>query len=312
MVKMSSIWNFELIMLVNGCVMLASGDNLTLIHYATDLITPISQSPLSSPFTYQGYHCHRPPSSRFQKPPSHSSRDHHRVEPASSSPNVAELAEPDSSFAAPETSPSPSSAASTSPTTQSSQLPPPSPPPTTSGAAIRSSTKKRPLESDSFSNYYKIRALIPDLRPHFIQVLRTPDYKSSKESREIREQLKIVVKLYEDMKAEAVSLAKYKQDGQNLDHKTQQEQQPQHMKSPEQIQVEKSFTSRASSEIKVMALAEGQGTYVVGGSAFGWNFITFSGEEAVYYGRTKEQFRSTQVRTQPGLNRVVSFIDRGC
>ncbi|XLS64497.1 hypothetical protein HN51_024471 [Arachis hypogaea] len=200
-----------------------------------------------------------------------------------------------------ETSPSPSSAASPSPTTQSSHLPPPSPPPTTSGAAIPSSTKKRPLESDSFSNYYKIRALIPDLRPHFIQVLRTPDYKSSKESREIREQLKIVVKLYDDMKAEAVSLAKYKQDGQNLDHKTQQEQQPQHMKSPEQIQVE------------IMALAEeGQGTYVVGGSAFGWNFITFSGEEAVYYGRTKEQFRSTQVRTQPGLNRIVSFIDRGC
>ncbi|QHN91800.1 uncharacterized protein DS421_17g578070 [Arachis hypogaea] len=203
---------------------------------------------------------------------------------------------------APETSPSPSSAASSSapPTTQSSQLPLPSPPPTTRGAAIPSSTKKRPLESDSFSNYYKIRALIPDLRPHFIQVLRTPDYKSSKESREIREQLKIVVKLYDDMKAEAVSLAKYKQDGQNLDHKTQQEQQPQHMKSPEQIQVEKSFTSRASSEIKVTALAEegGQGTYVVGGSPFGWTFITFSGEEAIYYGRTKEQFRSTQVRTQ--------------
>ncbi|XP_020963004.1 uncharacterized protein LOC107608292 [Arachis ipaensis] len=191
---------------------------------------------------------------------------------------------------APETSPSPSSAAASSapPTTQSSQLPLPSPPPTTRGAAIPSSTKKRPLESDSFSNYYKIRALIPDLRPHFIQVLRTPDYKSSKESREIREQLKIVVKLYDDMKAEAVSLAKYKQDGQNLDHKTQQEQQPQHMKSPEQIQVE------------ITALAEegGQGTYVVGGSPFGWTFITFSGEEAIYYGRTKEQFRSTQVRTQ--------------
>ncbi|XP_020977411.1 uncharacterized protein LOC107634996 isoform X2 [Arachis ipaensis] len=188
---------------------------------------------------------------------------------------------------APETSPSPSSAAASSAptTTQSSQLPPPSPPPTTtttSGAAIPSSTKKRPLESDSYSNYYKIRALIRDLRPHFIQVIRTPDYKNSKESREIREQLKIVVKLYDDMKVEAVSLAKYKQDGQ-----TQQEQQPQHMKSPEQIQVE------------ITALAEeGQGTYVVGGSAFGWNFITFSGKEAVYYGRTKEQFRSTQVRTQ--------------
>lgn len=36
------------------------------------------------------------------------------------------------------------------------------------------------------------------------------------------------------------------------------------------------------------------GTYVVGGSAFGWNFITFPGNQAVYYGMTKEAFRATQ------------------
>ncbi|MED6221989.1 hypothetical protein PIB30_118478 [Stylosanthes scabra] len=208
-----------------------------------------------------------------------------------------------------ETCPSPSASAAASSsaptTTQSSQLHPP--PPTASGADIPSSTKKRPLESDSHSNYYKIRAIVRDLRPHFIQVLRTPDYKNCKESQEIREQLKIVVKLYDNMKVEAVSLAKSKQDGQNWDHKTQQEQQSQHIKSPEQIQVEKSFTARSSSEIKATAPAAGlqkvqaevgQGTYVVGGSAFGWNFITFSGTEAVYYGMTKEQFRSTQVATQ--------------
>lgn len=34
-----------------------------------------------------------------------------------------------------------------------------------------------------------------------------------------------------------------------------------------------------------------QGTYIVGGSAFGWNFITYSGKEPVYYGVTKEEFR---------------------
>ena len=34
-----------------------------------------------------------------------------------------------------------------------------------------------------------------------------------------------------------------------------------------------------------------KGAYVVGGSAFGWNFITFSGMEPVYYGMTKESFR---------------------
>lgn len=34
-----------------------------------------------------------------------------------------------------------------------------------------------------------------------------------------------------------------------------------------------------------------QGTYVVGGSAFGWNFITFPSTKVIYYGRTKEGFR---------------------
>lgn len=35
-----------------------------------------------------------------------------------------------------------------------------------------------------------------------------------------------------------------------------------------------------------------QGTYIVGGSAFGWNFITYHGSTSVYYGRTKEAFRA--------------------
>lgn len=35
-----------------------------------------------------------------------------------------------------------------------------------------------------------------------------------------------------------------------------------------------------------------QGTYIIGGSAFGWNFITYHSSKAVYYGRTKEAFRA--------------------
>ena len=33
----------------------------------------------------------------------------------------------------------------------------------------------------------------------------------------------------------------------------------------------------------------------IGGSAFGWNFITFPGSKPVFYGRTKEAFRAAQV-----------------
>lgn len=89
------------------------------------------------------------------------------------------------------------------------------------------------------------------------------------------------------------------QDGQNLDQKTAQEhqqQQPQHVKSSEQSQVEKAFAK--PSEIKLQGgedSSQVQGTYRIGGSAFGWNFITFSGKDPVYYGRTKEEFRSAKV-----------------
>lgn len=36
-------------------------------------------------------------------------------------------------------------------------------------------------------------------------------------------------------------------------------------------------------------------SYYIGGSAFGWNFVTFSGNRPVYYGRTKESFQAAQV-----------------
>ncbi|XP_057435624.1 uncharacterized protein LOC130728249 [Lotus japonicus] len=167
------------------------------------------------------------------------------------------------------------------------------PPPTTQTQTQipSSTTRKRPLDSDVHSNYFKLRAVVRDLRPHFIQVLQTPDFKNCKASEEIRERLKIVIKLCDNMKT--------------LDQKTLQEQQPQHVKSPEQLQVEKSFARQ--SEIKLTPPVPGSqklqpdqdsqihGTYVVGGSAFGWNFITFAGKEPVYYGRTKEQFRSARL-----------------
>ncbi|KAL2330314.1 hypothetical protein Fmac_017895 [Flemingia macrophylla] len=162
-------------------------------------------------------------------------------------------------------------------------------------------SRKRPLNSSVHSNYFKIRAVIRDLRPRFLEVLRTPDYKNCKASQEIQEQTKTVIKLYNNMKADAISLAKSKnvQDGQ-----LKAGQQPQRVKSPEHIQVEKAFAR--PSEIKLTPPVPGfhkqmsedgqtQGTYVVGGSAFGWNFITFSGKESVYYGRTKEQYRSGKV-----------------
>ncbi|CAN6568089.1 unnamed protein product [Malus baccata var. baccata] len=53
---------------------------------------------------------------------------------------------------------------------------------------------------------------------------------------------------------------------------------------------ENKFPSGVASEKQRAEDGQTQGTYIVGGSAFGWNFIRFVGEEPVYYGITKESF----------------------
>ena len=37
-----------------------------------------------------------------------------------------------------------------------------------------------------------------------------------------------------------------------------------------------------------------QGSYVVGGSPIGWNFLVWPGGKIIYYGLTKEAFRTLQ------------------
>ncbi|TQD97638.1 hypothetical protein C1H46_016745 [Malus baccata] len=55
---------------------------------------------------------------------------------------------------------------------------------------------------------------------------------------------------------------------------------------------EKKFPSGVASENQRAENGQTQGTNIIGGPAFGWNFITFVGEEPVYYGITKESFRA--------------------
>ena len=48
------------------------------------------------------------------------------------------------------------------------------------------------------------------------------------------------------------------------------------------------FSSASSEKLRA---EDDQGSYIIGGLAFGWNFITFDGKEPVYCGVTKESFR---------------------
>ncbi|GAB4844479.1 hypothetical protein Ancab_037856 [Ancistrocladus abbreviatus] len=185
----------------------------------------------------------------------------------------------------------------------SSQPPPPPLPPRES--------KKRPIDSVCLqdSPYFKMRLFLKDLRPLFVEVLQTPDFRDCKAALDIQEKMKLMLDLCKQMTVETSPIAKCnntqgsralsteKQDGQKpVEH-------PQEIRPAEQTRVDQTFAKPAeerhlpSGNNSEKQLAENNtkpGTYIVGGSAFGWNFITFNGTKPVYYGRTKEAFKAAK------------------
>lgn len=107
-------------------------------------------------------------------------------------------------------------------------------------------------------------------------------------------EIKKLMELYKQLTAETISVKKCKvlPDG----------QQPQEVKVAEQPQPDGVSTKpsdnkslQSNSVSTKQQTVDGDGSQIIGGSAFGWNFITFSGSEPVYSGVTKESFRSSQV-----------------
>ncbi|XP_057780503.1 uncharacterized protein LOC130999060 [Salvia miltiorrhiza] len=145
-------------------------------------------------------------------------------------------------------------------------------------------SRKRPLQHEiQDSPYYKMRGLLKDLRPHFIEVLRTPDFRNCKAADDIRQGMKLLMELYQEMTENSVKLEKCS-NGDIANAKKAEEHQ-QDVKPTDNPLLD-DVMSVPPPDIQK------QGTYIVGGSAFGWNFITYHSSKAVYYGRTKEAFRA--------------------
>ncbi|XP_042046452.1 uncharacterized protein LOC121792535 [Salvia splendens] len=137
-------------------------------------------------------------------------------------------------------------------------------------------SRKRPLPH---SPYYKMRQLLKDLRPHFIDVLKTPDFRNCQAADEIRQGMKLLMELilYQETTEKAVKLEKCS-NSDNVDAKK--------AVKPVDNPLLDDVMSALPPE------TQEQRTVIIGGSAFGWNFITCHGRRAVYYGRTKEAFRA--------------------
>ncbi|KAK9292486.1 hypothetical protein L1049_020459 [Liquidambar formosana] len=166
-------------------------------------------------------------------------------------------------------------------------------------------SNKRKLSNPDISNssYFKIRALVHRLRPHFIEVLQTPDFRNCKAAHEIKKQMKLVMDLCKQMTMETNPKSENVLERQPLSGESMLRKEPQdeHLeeKRPEIFQpkqgpeksVEKKSPPPPSAIEKTLGDGWVQGSYVVGGSVFGWNFITYKGSKPVYYGVTKESHR---------------------
>ncbi|XP_014496801.1 uncharacterized protein LOC106758386 isoform X1 [Vigna radiata var. radiata] len=142
--------------------------------------------------------------------------------------------------------------------------------------------KKRSISSNAQSTYVKIRGLLKDVRPYIIEALKTPDFKKCEASREVEQKLKMINNLYENLQAEGLTMKgkqlKLRPSGIKLTPPS----------VPSGIKLTPPSVS-GSQKLFRDGLPE---TYIVGGSIFGWNFITFMGKQPVYYGKTKEEHRA--------------------
>ncbi|KAI4369887.1 hypothetical protein MLD38_018283 [Melastoma candidum] len=142
------------------------------------------------------------------------------------------------------------------------------------------------------SPYFRMRSALRELRPMFVQVLQTPDMRHSQPAQEIREKLKLLMDLYKQMTADTATAEWYG----NISfgqHSPRQFPRPlsSGMGQPPPYPGNATAGMR---QYKQPDLVKIHGTYVVGSSTSGWNFITYLGNKPVYYGRTKKSFRAAQ------------------
>ncbi|XP_004308081.1 PREDICTED: uncharacterized protein LOC101291970 [Fragaria vesca subsp. vesca] len=159
------------------------------------------------------------------------------------------------------------------------------------------------MEKDSPS--FKIRALLQQIRPHFIEILRTPDFRNSKAADEIQKQVKLLMALNNQMAMDTGTQKKFAWTHEQhslhnrvcaKENEDELPTQPVQRRCSVDKQLPGAQWTNFIPEKKAFVSSQLPRSYIVGGSNFGWNFITFSGSKPVYYGVTKEAYRSSHIR----------------
>ncbi|KAK4571613.1 hypothetical protein RGQ29_030140 [Quercus rubra] len=193
------------------------------------------------------------------------------------------------------------------PMSQSAPKPQPQPQgppsvPTRPMRPILPKTHKRKLIDTTFSNpnssYFKIRALTQQLRPHFSEVLHTPDFRNHKAADEVQKCMRLLLDLYKQMTVELGNPRKFVPHCQVFSSGNMPGKGNQKGKRPKPLQAQRFMNSAENKPPTIPFSSEKtnsghlKGSYILGNSDFGKNFITYLGSKPVYYGVTKESHRS--------------------
>lgn len=106
------------------------------------------------------------------------------------------------------------------------------------------------------------------------------------------------MELYKQMTAQTIAIGKNTTENQPLSGESKdgpKAQEKPHDVTTDQPKSNNLFAKPSAAPEKLRADdCQVSGSYIVGGSAFGWNFITFTSKDSVYYGVTKESFRAAK------------------
>ncbi|XP_072986796.1 uncharacterized protein [Typha latifolia] len=184
--------------------------------------------------------------------------------------------------------------------------------------------KKRKLEDLGFHNsiYFKIRTVVKDLRPLFVEVLQGPDFRSSNAAQDILKQIQTMIELSKKLRNDLTASEEPKEptekslggaikeeSAEKVQEEEKKGEQPQttdaaslsdgapenEPNSDELPSISEKFPEKGSQGSKCSEMKDtakqldevSQGSSVIGGSPIGWNFLVYPGSNAVFYGVTK-------------------------
>lgn len=186
------------------------------------------------------------------------------------------------------------------------------------GAGAGAPPKKGKLEELGFhhSPYYKIRAAVANLRGRFLQVCRGTDSQKEDAALEILKEIKVVMDLSKKMRLDISAAAepvkpfdiptvrvfrnkpaeKVPSGGKNQVPQMGQDAKFVH-NTGEKVPLKPVSSQATAVGIQREANTSDErvkGSYVIGGSPMGWNFLMWPGGKAVYYGLSKTEWLALQ------------------